>query len=148
MAMRTLSLAWMCAALVKAQDDTAAIRVPDKPVSDADVPDDPEQESDSDSSFGIEMGFLIAFIVLLISTYGGYVIYTWHQNKVKKEQEQAEAEGSKGVVKEPAPTGWYAGMDTKLGRPFFHNTETKERCWKDPRTRTVRTAAFVHNLHD
>merc|ERR1712166_1583920 len=45
-----------------------------------------------------------------------------------------------------APQGWYAALDNKPGAPFFHNTLTKERCWTDPRTRNVRTAACVHNL--
>ena len=83
---------------------------------------------------------------------------------VQRATEEAEAEAER-IAKLPrvaAPQGWYAALDNKSGEPssssgvhsaggaagapFFHNTLTKERCWTDPRTRKVRTAACVHNL--
>eukprot|EP00658_Telonema_sp_P-2_P042492 TRINITY_DN3050_c0_g1_i9.p1 TRINITY_DN3050_c0_g1~~TRINITY_DN3050_c0_g1_i9.p1 ORF type:complete len:202 (+),score=77.38 TRINITY_DN3050_c0_g1_i9:35-640(+) len=140
-------LAWLAAlaAMVAAQDDTVG-------VSDSISDDRDESTEESDPDFVLKIAIIGAIFVLLIATY---VVYTVLKSRELKQQAAAkEAEDQRleaekeGRKKEPAPPGWYAAVDDKSGRVFFHNTVTKERCWRDPRTRESRREFFINNLED
>merc|ERR1711907_98921 len=137
---KLLAAAWLFAGVALAQDDSAA--------DDFDTSRTTGNKSteESDPHFAVKIVIICLCIAILLGSYCGYTVYTSIQAKKEQEEKEQRAQEMKNQPKQPAPPGWYAALDDASGRVFFHNTATKERCWKDPRTREMRRADCVYNL--